>query len=352
MKISVLHSNLKIIKTEAVVVFIYKDKKWFGQQIAELKKYLPKEIDHILNLEGFKGKPETTAFIYTDKKIFSPRLILIGIGEQSKTTLETFRKASAIAANKAKSLKAKHLAVMFPLLPTGFNETVQDISQAIAEGAILSQYKFDKYITLKKEDHNNISEITIFADHEAKSKLISKGAKLARIICDGVILARNLVNAPASEIYPETLALAAKESSEKYGFKCSIWNEIKIKQEGFGGLMGVSSGSTRPPRFIILDYKSDDKELDTVVLVGKGITFDAGGISIKPSANMSEMKMDMGGAAAVIGTMQTAARLQLPIHLIGLIPATENMPSGSALKPGDIIKHYGGSDCFDEITLT
>ncbi|MDI6803182.1 MAG: leucyl aminopeptidase [Bacteroidota bacterium] len=342
MKTSTLKSNLKTIKADAVAVFIYQDKNIFGEQISNLKKILPKEIDRIINLENFKSKQETTAFAYTDNIIASPRLILVGVGKQGKTTLETFRRASAAAANKAKSMKAKHIAIMFPHLPSGFSGTVEDTVQSIVEGSILSQYKFDKYITFKKEEHNNISEITIFADDEAKSKLISKGAKLARIVCDGVILARNLVNAPASEIYPETLAQAAKESSEKYGFKCSIWNEKKIKQEGFGGLMGVSSGSTRPPRFIILDYNSNNKELDTVVLVGKGITFDSGGISIKPSANMSEMKMDMSGAAAVIGTIETASRLKLPIHLVGLIPATENMPSGSAMKPGDIISHYGG----------
>jgi leucyl aminopeptidase len=342
MKISVLQSNLKKIKSDVAVVFIYEDKKWFDQQIAELNKYLPKEIDRILNLEDFKCKPETTAFTYTDKKIVSPRLILVGIGEQNKTTLETFRKASAIAANKAKSMKAKHLAIMFPLLPSGFSGSVEDTTQSIGEGAILSQYKFDKYITRQKDEQHKLTELTVFTEDETKYKSISKGAKLARIICDGVIFARNLVNAPASEIYPETLAQAAKESSEKYGFKCSIWDEKKIKQEGFGGLTAVSSGSIRPPRFIILDYNSGNKELDTVVLVGKGITFDSGGISIKPSANMSEMKMDMSGAAAVMGTVETAARLKLPVRLIGLMPATENMPSGSAMKPGDIITHYGG----------
>lgn len=342
MKISTFKSNLKTTKADAVAVFIYEDKKIFAEQILELKKFLRTEIERLIQYEDFKGKSDTSVFLYTDKKINSPRLILIGVGKQEKTTLETFRKASAIAAIKAKSLKAKHLAIMFPLLPGGLSETVEDIAQAVGEGAILSQYKFNKYITAKKDDQVKIAELTIFADDETKSKLISKGAKLARIVCDGVILARNLANAPASEIYPETLARAAKESSEKYGFKCSIWNDKEIKQEGFGGLMGVSSGSTRPPRFIILDYNSDKKELDSIVLVGKGITFDSGGISIKPSANMSEMKMDMSGAAAVIGTIEVAARLKLPVRLIGLIPATENMPSGSAMKPGDIITHYGG----------
>ncbi|MDP2207838.1 MAG: leucyl aminopeptidase [Bacteroidota bacterium] len=342
MKTSTLKSNLKTIKADAVAILIYQDKKIFEEQISGLKKYFPNEIDHIIKFESFKGKPETTVFTYTEKKINSPRLILVGVGEQGKTTLETFRKASAIASNKAKSMKAKHLSIIFPKLPVGFNPTIEETAQSIGEGAILSQYKFDKYITSKKEDEVKLNELTVCTEDEAKYKSISKGVGIARIICDGVILARNLANAPASEIYPETLAQAAKESSEKYGFKCSIWNEKKIKQEGFGGLMGVSSGSTRPPRFIILEYNSDKKEYNPIVLVGKGITFDSGGISIKPSAKMSEMKMDMSGAAAVIGTIEATARLKLPVRLIGLIPATENMPSGSAMKPGDIITHYGG----------
>lgn len=342
MKVTSLKSNLKTTKTDAVAVFIYEDKKVFNEQISGLKKFLKTEIERIIRYEDFKGKSETSVFLYTDKKINSPRLILVGVGKQDKTTLETFRKASAIAANKAKSLKAKHLAIMFPQLPDGFNATIEETAQSIGEGAILSQYKFDKYVTAKKEDEVKLTELTVFTEDEAKNISTSKGVSIARIICDGVILARNLANAPASEIYPETLAQAAKISSEKYGFKCSIWNEKKIKQEGFGGLTAVSSGSTRPPRFIILDYNSDKKELDTIVLVGKGITFDSGGISIKPSAKMSEMKMDMSGAAAVIGTIEATARLKLPVRLIGLIPATENMPSGSAMKPGDIITHYGG----------
>lgn len=342
MKTSTLKSDIKTVEADAVAVFIYEDKNIFDQQVSGLKKFLKTEIEGLIKYENFKGRAETSTFIYTNKKTKAPRLILVGVGKQSKTTLETFRNASAITANKAKSLKLKHLSIIFPELPVGFNPTIEEISQSIVEGAILSQYKYDKYITSKKEKEIKITELTIFTEDESKYKSISKGVGIARIVCDGAIHARNLANAPASEIYPESLAQVTKKSSEKYGYKCSIWDEKKIKAEGFGGLTAVSLGSARPPRFIILEYNSYKKELEPIVLVGKGITFDSGGISIKPSANMSEMKMDMSGAATVIGTIETAARLKLQVRLIGLIPATENMPSGSAMKPGDIITHHGG----------
>jgi leucyl aminopeptidase len=157
-----------------------------------------------------------------------------------------------------------------------------------------------------------------------------------------VYLARDLENAPGNEIYPETLAATAQQSVKKYGYRCEVWDKKKIETMGFGGLLAVNSGSTRPPRFIILEYNAGRKDLETVVLVGKGITFDSGGISIKPASGMAEMKMDMSGAAAVIGTLEASARLKLPVHLVGLIPTTENMPSGSSMRPGDIITHYGG----------
>jgi leucyl aminopeptidase len=342
MKLLSIKSTLKQIKSDAVAVFIFEDKKFFQQQMAELKKPLKIQIERIIELEGFKGKTRSIASSYTDNKIASPRIILVGLGEQKKIIVESYRKAGALAAKTAKSLKVKKLAIQFPQLPERFKATIEDITQSIGEGALLSQYKFDKYITSKKEDEVKLGELTIFSNQKSELKLISDGVKTANIICDGVILARNLVNAPASEIYPDTLARAAKESSEKFGFKATVWDEKKIKQEGFGGLIGVSQGSTKPPRFIILEHNADIKELSTIVLVGKGITFDSGGISLKPSSKMYEMKMDMAGAAAVIGTLQTVARLKIPFHIVGLIPTTENMPSGSALKPSDIIKHYGG----------
>jgi leucyl aminopeptidase len=342
MKLFQTKSTVRRIQSDAVVIFINQDKNIFEQQISEFKKLIRHQIERIIEIEKFNGKAGSVTYCYTDRKIASPRIIFVGLGEDKKMTLETYRKAAADAAKTAKSIKVKKLAISFPLKIEYSYSNIEDIAQSIGEGAILSQYKYDKYKTTKKEDEASIAELILFSNEESKLKSISRGLRKAGIICEGVILARDLVNAPACDIFPETLAQAAKESSERYGFKSIVWDEKKIKKEGFGGLLGVSNGSSKQPRFIILEHKPEIKDPNTIVLIGKGITFDSGGISLKPSAKMYEMKMDMAGAAAVIGTVQTAARLKLPLHIVGLIPATENMPSGSALKPGDVIRHFGG----------
>lgn len=340
MKLSAQQSTLQQTKADAVALFIVEDKKLFGQSINELKKLLKQQVDRLLDMEDFTGKDNQLAFTYTDKEIAAPRLLLLGLGEMQNLTLEKFRRAAANAAKKAKTLKVKHLAFQFPETIHTITDSAEDITAAIGEGAVLSLYKFDKYFTEKKNDEGKVEEITLFDAPDEKVKEMKLGIRRAQIVCEGVYLARDLENAPSNEVYPESLASTAKASAEKYGYKITVWNKKKIEEERFGGLLGVNSGSARPPVFMILEHKNNNTA--PLVLVGKGITFDTGGISIKPAANMAEMKMDMSGAAAVIGTMEAAARMKLPLHLIGLIPATENMPSGSAIKPGDIIKHYGG----------
>jgi leucyl aminopeptidase len=339
MKLTAQKSTLRQIKADAVTIFIREDKKHFQQDITNLRKILGKRIDTIIEIENFKGKESEFLSILTEKKFAAPRLYLVGLGEEKKLSHESYRRASAAVARQAQASRIKHLAFNLP----AFGQTdSRKISHAIAEGAYLSLYKFDKYQTKKKDEQSKISEIIIFDPDESIIKDVKKELNDVRIICEAATLARDLANAPACEIYPETLADAAKKSAEQYGYNITIWDKKKIEKEGFGGLLAVNAGSARPPRFIILEHNPHRQDQKTIVLVGKGITFDSGGISIKPSGGMAEMKMDMSGAAAVIGTMEAAVRLKLPLHLVGLIPATENLPSGSAMKPGDIIKHHGG----------
>lgn len=339
MKLNVQQSTFNKIYSDAIVFFIFEDKDIFNQQIRALAKYLKTQIERIIKLEKFKGKQGTSAYTYTDGNINSDRIILIGLGKKDSLSLESYRKASANAIKIANQLEVKSIAINHP---GKTNFSIEDLTQSLIEGAKLSQYKFDKYITEKDKSERRVKELIIFHENKKITKIISKSAKMAQIICDGVIFARDLVNAPASDIYPETLANIAKKSTRKYGYRCIVWNEKKIEKMKFGGLLAVSRGSFKPPRFIILQYNGNKKIKRPIVLIGKGVTFDSGGISLKPSAGMSEMKMDMSGAATVIATIQTAARLNLKVNLVGLIPATENMPSGSALKPGDIIRHFGG----------
>ncbi|MBI4548546.1 MAG: leucyl aminopeptidase [Ignavibacteriae bacterium] len=345
MKLSVQQSTLRRIRTDGVAVFVRQDKKYFIRDLSAVQKLFGKKIDQVIKLENFKGKEAELISMFTEKKINAPRLFIAGLGEEKKLSLEQYRRASAAVVKKAKASNVKHLSFSLPAMDS--KHTTQKIAQdevayALAEGAILAHYNYDKYFTEKKDENGKVTDLTIFDSSEAMVKLLKKRLHETRIICEATYLARDLENAPSNEIFPETLAEAAQKSAAKYGYRAIIWDKKRIEQAGFGGLLAVNSGSHRPPRFIILEYNSGQKELDTIVLIGKGITFDTGGISIKPANNMAEMKMDMSGAAAVIGTFEATARLKLPIHLVGLIPATENMPSGSAMKPGDIITHYGG----------
>ena len=343
MKIQAVQSTLRQIHTDAVALFIPEDKKLFDSEITQLKKTFGQMIENVTRLENFHGKENETVSFLTHKKIPASRVYLAGIGKSEKISSEQFRRSAASVAKHAQSMKLKE--VSFRVATAGLDDTAisfQDAGKAIAEGSLLSLYAFNKYITEKKSERTEIKSITLFDSSAEKVKTLKIIINRARIVCEGTILARDLANAPACEIYPETLAETARASAEKYGYSATIWDKKRIEKEGFGGLLAVNAGSARPPRFIILEHNQDKKELDTIVLIGKGITFDSGGISIKPSAGMAEMKMDMSGAAAVIGTIEAAARLKLPLHIVGLIPATENLPSGSAMKPGDIIKHYGG----------
>jgi leucyl aminopeptidase len=344
MKLTSQKSNLKTTKADAIALFVAEDKKIFQESLHGLRKFFGKKIDQVIKLEHFEGKEDSIISILTERKLRAPRLFLIGIGEAKKLSFEKFRRASALAAKQARTLKIKHLAFAMPDTlagKDGFSASPHEIAQAMGEGAYLSLYKFDKYFTEKKNKAEKVREITLFDPRDETVKAIKKGLNEARILCEATCFARDLENAPSNEIYPESLAAAAKLTAEKHGFNVSVWDKKRIEKESFGGLLAVNAGSTNPPRFIILELNAGRNKLDTIVLVGKGITFDTGGISIKPSSGMAEMKMDMSGAAAVIGTIEAAARLKLPFHLVGLIPATENMPGGSAMKPGDIIKHYG-----------
>lgn len=340
MKISTSHfTNIRSIKSDLLTIFIFSDPKLYKKQISIIESILPDEINKIKNLENFTGQLETSCLIYTNQEFKTPRIQFIGLGKQEKITYETLRKTASYAASNANKYKIKNLAILFPDL----SETMlTDYSaQAIFEGAVLSQYRFDKYLTPSK-DNVSIQSITIYYDKAVYKNLLQEAKFNSEVICESVKLARDLSNMPASELYPETFAQYAKTSGKKYNYKIEIWNEKKIKEKKFGGLLAVSSGSIRPPRFIILKYNGNKSKKSNIILVGKGITFDSGGISLKPAERMSEMKMDMSGAAAVLATIQAVARLKLPINLICLVPTCENMPGGAALKPGDIIKHFGG----------
>ncbi|MCU7495541.1 MAG: leucyl aminopeptidase [Ignavibacteria bacterium] len=208
--------------------------------------------------------------------------------------------------------------------------------QTFIEGIVLGNYKFDRYFSEK--DPSGMVTVYLYGD----KKSLDEAIRNASALMDGVCFARDLANEPSSVLTPSELAERSKKELENYKVKTTIYDLKEIQRRNLGGILSVGRGSDNPQRLIILNYKPSGKAKKKIALVGKGVTFDSGGISIKPSAGMGEMKADMSGAAAVIGTFLSAAKAKLPVELIGFIPAVENMPSGKALKPGDIIKTSSG----------
>jgi leucyl aminopeptidase len=296
----------------------------------------------------------------------SPRLLLVGLGEIQHVSRQTLRSAAATAGKFASGKKLTSAALLVPYISTF---ELADIAELLTEGIMLTAYKFTKYFSGKDAPKGNtIERLTlIVSEHtapehmassmkksEAEGKVAKKstkssalqeakhGALYAQAVSEGVLLARALANAPNNEIYPETLAQAAERAAKEAGFSLTVLEKKKIAALKMNGLLTVNKGSERPPVFLVMEYRGAANNEAPIVLIGKGVTFDTGGISIKPAAGMGEMKSDMHGAASVIGTIYAAAKLKLKRNIVALVPATDNMPSGSAVVPGDVITYSNG----------
>jgi len=322
---------------DTAALFLHQDATEFNRSMRSLQKSFRFDAKSLIEHGDFSGKSGEISVVYPSGSRGLKRILLVGLGERKKRSMETLRKAAGAAAKRARSLRSRSLVLWLPDAKTSPAET----ALALSEGAWLGLYRFDKYITKKKNGNDeSLLHLHLASDRPTWKRVLPAATETAAIICSATTLARDLANAPGNEIHPESLAEAARASGERSGYTVTVWNEDELREHEMGGILAVGQGSVRGPRFMILEYGDPAKR--PVVLVGKGVCFDSGGISIKPSAGMAEMKMDMSGAAAVIGTFDAVARLGINVHVIGLIPAVENMPSGSALKPGDIVRHHGG----------
>jgi leucyl aminopeptidase len=306
------------------------------------------EVDRLLNglisescAEGeFKGNQGELLTIHTMGKLAVKRVLVVGLGNQEKMNTQSIRHASAVAARKLQSTGAHQ--IVLALNWDGGHLDAAQVVQAQAEGALLGTYTFRKYQSNNQTNGKGISQLLLLTDDTQKAEF-ERAIQRAQALAEGTNFARDLVNEPPCVLTPTELANRASTMAKHFGLECEVFDREKIRELGMGGLLGVSQGSAEPPQFVILRYhgapRSNNKGL---ALVGKGITFDTGGISLKPAANMDEMKGDMGGAAAVLGAMQAIAELKPTINVTALIPTCENMPSGTAYRPGDILRIMNG----------
>jgi leucyl aminopeptidase len=282
----------------------------------------------------FVGKAGETALLYRQGGP-APRLLLVGLGEKDLFTPEKLRSAAATVARRARALGLQTAAFSLPAIP---DTAIREISLTVAEGARLGLYRFDKHKSAA--DEQDLETFWLVADEEELEEA-TEGAELGARVAEGAVLVRDLANEPSNVATPEYLAQMARKISEKYGMELVVLDRAGIEEEGLTGLATVGRSASNEPYFIALEHRGGGDSAP-VVLIGKAVTFDSGGISIKPSTGMEDMKFDMSGGAAVLGAMEAAGALELELNVVALVPATENLPGGDAFKPGDVLQMHSG----------
>ncbi len=329
--------------TQALVLGIFDngDQSLTGP-IAQLDAALGGQIRAILTQGDFKAKAKETLALYPHGMIPAKRILLVGLGKPSAFTTETVRQIAATAAQRARELGAEDLSIAISSLEDG-ELSAESVAQAASEGALLGLYRFEEQKTQfegRRADPLQLTLLTPDADMRAE---LDEGLHVGAVVAESTSLARDLVNRPANLATPAHLVETAREIASSTGLDCRILDKPDIEALGMGLLLSVNAGSGAPAQMVILEHHGTRAaDLPTIVLVGKGITFDTGGISLKSGAGMERMKGDMGGAAAVLGAMRAVALLKLPLHVVGLAPVTENMLDARGTKPGDIIRSLKG----------
>lgn len=287
-----------------------------------------------LQEEGFQGKEGQSAITHSKGPLSADKGIVLGLGEKGKLSPEVLRRAGGRLARRAREIRVEEAFVEWPRSLKG------NFAKAFAEGLILGSYQFTRYKTQMKDAPKGVQKFTFQVPADA---LISLKAvlKTAESYSEGTLLARDLINGAPSDVTPRVLAQTAKKLA-KGPVKVKLYSTKELKKMGAGGILGVNIGSALEPYLIHLHYKPKGTSRKSVAIVGKGITFDSGGLSLKPAGSMETMKMDMSGAAAVLGVFSQLAKTQPKVEVHGIIATTENMPGGRAYKPGDVLKAMNG----------
>ena len=339
MDVQVTQGAVQETNADTLIVNLFKGVSTPGGATGAVDKALGGAISDLVAQGDFKGEVGEVAVLYPRGAISATRVLVVGLGEQENFDLERVRKASARAVKRARALNASHVATIVHGGGVGGLD-IQKAAQATTEGALLALYRFDA--DKQQEERNELETLTLVEFDEGKTADIEAGVEVARAVAAGVYLARDLVNLPPNVATPTRLAEVASELAETYNFGLTVGDRAWAKERDMGAFLAVAKGAGEEPKFIVLEHNADKKDAETIILVGKGVTFDTGGISIKGSANMGAMKSDMGGAAAVLGAMRTVGALDIPLRIIGIVPATENMPDANAYRPADVIKASNG----------
>jgi leucyl aminopeptidase len=351
MQITVETKNASDVRTAMLVIPVPKleSAQWRpSSRIAAVDRGLGGQITAVIASGDFRGKAGENLLLYSSAEFPAERVQLLGLGEEGQISAESLRSLAGRALDAAKGRRAADVAICAPRV-RGLR--LPEVSRALTEGLLLANYQFDTYRKRDKDAAPPLKRATLLIDRPAELKAARAASRTGVVLAESQNLCRQLSNEPANALPPAELANAAKRVAREAGLGVQVMNVAELKKQKMGGILAVGGGSANTPRLIVLDHNPQSsrgkkgakqpagsaRKLPTVCLVGKGITFDSGGVSIKPSAAMDEMKHDMSGAAAVIGALRACALLKLPIRVVGVIAAAENMPSSTAYRPGDVV---------------
>lgn len=338
MDIGVRSTSLGRHGDEAVVVLLFEGDDG-RRTVGAAGKEFAAPFGALRESKAFTGAVDQQRALFAGPSARIRVLVVAGMGPLAGASLETVRTAASAGVRAARDAGARSVSV---LVPSGAKAWLRAdrAGQAVAEGAILGTYRFEAHKSKKSNTH--VDALTFLAPR-GEGKRVEKGVETGRCVADAVCLARDLGNQPGNVATPTWLAGQARRIADEHGLKLRIFEEADMQRFGMGGLLGVSQGSREPAKLILLTHEpSGRKKTDTVALVGKGLTFDSGGISLKPGAKMEDMKFDMCGGAAVLATMSAVATLGVPVRVVGLVPASENLPDGASYKPGDVLEAMNG----------
>ncbi len=339
------------LSSSLLILGLFEDQKTFSGSLAVCDKRTDGYIAKKLKDQGVTGKCNQTALLHVPGQLAAESVLVVGLGKKNDFTLEHVRRAAAIAVNTARTLRIKDAVLSFDGWQPKRTQ-VGDVAQAATEGALLANYQFLKYKSeaQKKAAEAAMQTCTFIAKDASQLKQMRAGVERGRILVHGISFARDLVNEPANAIRPKILADIARGLAKLPGVRVEIYNEAACRKLGMGAFLAVASGSEEEAYLIHLSYTPKKKGVKKIAICGKGITFDSGGLSLKPGQHMDNMKMDMAGAAMILGLFTQISTLKPHAEVHGVIVATENMPGGAAMRPSDVVTAYNGKTI--EITNT
>ena len=327
-------------KTGCAVVGVFEARK-LSASAAALDRATKGYLTNVLKSGDMEGRADTVLLLHSVPNVACQRVLLVGLGAEKSFDEKAYRKALGNALRALKATGASDAELHLTSLAAGKSDSAWRISQA-ATLAIESAYRFEQMKSKRESPPATLKRLVLAYAQTTDRKHAERGLSQGLALGHGMSLAKDLGNLPGNVCTPEYLAQTARELGKRYKMKVKVLERAEMQKLGMGSLLSVARGSAEPPKLIVLEYNSGPKNQKPVALVGKGVTFDTGGTSLKPAGEMDEMKFDMSGAGSVLGTFKAICEMRLPINVVGIIPATENMPGSRATKPGDIVTTMSG----------